>query len=259
MNIVAYKSGPRDFGGGTPGICADGNTTVPLRDSELRWDRTFGFTNPEDLRDQLRGITSGNGNPRAAVEVTTLGILCHGLPGRLAMVPSGTLNTSNISTYGPVLQEINQLLARPRGSRPIVLFLACAAAAPTEGDELFELISGSWMRNTRIIGFRTLLTTDGMSERFLSENMVCLPPDLRVTEDLAVLSGDIRSPGGSWSPEDVRVFQSASPRVHHAREWVNGRLAWQSTARDAAPERGSASRPTQSHQGRGATARSRVQ
>lgn len=260
MNVLAYKTGQGDFGGGPVPLCGDGNTTVPLRQGEIAWERTLGFTDPGNLRDQLRGITTGQagtGGSGTGTPVNTLGILCHGLPGRLAMVPSGTLNTSTISTYGPTLAEINQLLARSRSRRSMVIFLACAAAAPPEGTELFALISG-WMENTRIIGFKTLLTTDGMNERFMDQNMVCLPPDLRVTNEAARTAEDIRSQAGNWSAEDVRGFPSASPRAHHAREWLNGRLVWESSESDVTPRHRRHTRPAQSHQGRGTTARTRI-
>ena len=234
MNVWAYKSDR--FGSTKVPFCDDGNSVeaaIGLRSGEMRWDRSLGFTDLDDLVAELRALAgapgSGAGGAGAAGPIATLAIQCHGLPGQLEILANhGILHTSSLSSYTDRLQAIAEIM-RPQGghgSRPLVIFMSCTAASPPAGTELFGLMSG-WMTGVRLVGFTTILSEDATTPRDLPGGHICLPPDLRVTEDLADSRGSITDPGGSSDLAQVALLPLASPRSRHAREFLNGNLVWE--------------------------------
>jgi hypothetical protein len=250
VHLWAYKQDHFYTSSRAP-ICADGNAaddTVRLPPDAIRWDRTLGFTHIDDLVTGVRGVAGGAGG--GANRIDALAIMCHGMPGGLALLSEGILTTNRIATYGPKLTELNQALhPAGRSGTPLVMFMACSAAAPPRGTELFELIS-SWMSGTRIIGFRTLLTTDATTPRELPEDRICLPPDLRVTSEAYDEARAIDQQSGSAEEVDASTLPAALPRSIHACEFRDGALVWESRDPRGGGE-GQLRRATRSHRGRG--------
>ena len=199
MNIWAYNS--LDWGSATVPFCEDGTTAIGVLPGQIPWDRTLGFT---DLADLVTGLGAIFPDPTTAPRTPmTLGILTHGKPDGIVMLPNrGILTTTGFGEHGPVLTELNGILLR--GGRPTVILYACAAGARhrdnTNGVTLLEWMS-SWMEDTRIVGFTRLLTTDGLRSRDLAEGGVCLAPDVFETTEEYEYGRDIRDQAGDGTAE----------------------------------------------------------
>lgn len=252
MNVWAYKQDDFYTSPHAP-ACSEGNVgdgTVPLRPGELRWDRMQPFLYLADLVTGLRSFVQ-SGDPPHVIEM--LAIMAHGMPGAVRMVPGELLNSVNLSTHGPRLRELNEIV-RGGGRRsrpPLVLFMSCTAAAPPDGTRLFEGIS-NWMSGTRIVGFRTRLAMAEVTPRAVGGGRVCLPPDLRVTDEEYDPSRPIDAQGGSGV--SASTLPLVQPRAHEAREFLDGRLVWEADAdaeEAAGGSRGAFLRPTETHRGRG--------
>ncbi|UEX76675.1 hypothetical protein [Sediminicurvatus halobius] len=219
-----------DFYSANAPACPSGNagdSVVPLRAGMLRWDRSVGFDDLADLVRRLDVLSGGNGEP-----VGLLGVLCHGRPGALRVLSraSGLLTIANLSSHGPALRGMNAALHRNQGAAapsPLVVFLACSAAAGTSGRVLFEAIS-TWMPGTRVVGFQRLLTLDATRPRERADGSICLPPDVRVTPDVYDPERPIAGQEGS-SYDDPTSLPFATPEAVHAREFRDGEL-WRDTA-----------------------------
>lgn len=201
MNLWSYNS--RDFGSATAPFCADGTSTAGLLPDQIAWDRTLGFP---DLRNLVSSLDTAFPAPvrgaDAAATLDILGILAHGLPDGIAVLPEGrVLNSAYYGAYGSALADLNAILHRGgRRRQPTVILYACATAArhrdtPAGTDSLLEWMSG-WMENTRVVGFTRLLTLDGLRTVDLPERRFCLAPDVFETAEEYEYSRDIRAQGG---------------------------------------------------------------
>ena len=219
MNIWSYNS--LDFGSARVPFCEDGTTAAGVLPGQIPWDRTQGFT---DLADLVTGLGALFPDTTAAPRTPmTLGILTHGRPDGIVMLPSrGILTTTGFGTYGPVLTELNGILRR--GGRPTVILYACAAGARhrdnTSGMTLLEWMSG-WMENTRVVGFTRLLTLDGLRTQDLRGGGFCLAPDVFETTEEYEYSRDIRDQMGSGTAEGA--LSLAGTESTSAVEYLNGR------------------------------------
>jgi len=218
VNVWAYKT--PDFRGSPQApMCSDGNAGT-VRTGEIEWNLTMGFAHLEDLVQQMDTRYPSGGED----SVDTLGILCHGAPGRLAILERDdqTFNTSTLSTHAPRFQTLNEIIHRNRRARRTVIFLSCAFAEGRLGTEVLTNLS-SWMDNTVLVGFTSILTTDAIELRHLSGDAVCLPPDVRETTETYDEEQDIRAQmSGNWTQEQARGFPFASPNSPHARRFLNG-------------------------------------
>lgn len=252
MNVWAYKSD--DFGSAATPYCEDGNSQpgIHLREGELQWNRTFGFT---DLgggqhSPQSNLLTSLQSLQAQGTSIDNLAIQCHGQPGRLAILSGGQqVMGGNFNTFATHFRTINQLLNHNGSRWPLLMFLSCAAAEGELGTNLFNQIS-NWMEGTRVVGFTRVLSVDGTRDIEVNNDEFCLRPDIRATQKQYDADRPINNQRGA-DQGDIESLPTAAPRIFCAREFRNGSLYWENT--DAMPphQRHGYYRPDQSFQGRG--------
>lgn len=253
MNVWAYKSD--DFGSAATPYCADGNSQpgYHLRDRELHWHRTLGFTDlgggehsPQNsLLTSLQSIQAQRG-----ISIDNLAIQCHGKPGGLKLLSGGgVVRGGDFAAFAPHFRTINQLLNHNSGRWPLLLFISCTAADGELGTHLFNQIS-IWMEGTRIVGFTRLLSMDGTHDIEVNEGEFCLRPDIRATEEQYDADRPIDNQRGA-DQGDVDSLPTAAPRIFCAREFRNGRLYWENTDAPPARQQHGFYRPSQSFQGLG--------
>lgn len=231
LNVWAYKEDEFFTSSSIP-VCDDVNLET-WRRGEILWHRPLGFNGTEDLARKLDLLVFNNvpadseqrpDHPNHVV--TNLAILAHGAPGRIRMHTNtrGTheeVTANNVHSYhGDQLREINRLLYHARDHRPLVMFLSCAAADPPRGTDLFQRISNI-MRGAQVVGFTTLLTTDGSEHVELNEGQ-CLAPATRDTNDPYDRHRAIDAQLAPYLFYEARSLPLASPNSPHARVWFNG-------------------------------------
>lgn len=215
LNLWAYNS--VHFGSARVRFCPDGTSTAGVLPHQIPWDRTLGFTDLQNLVTSLDPLVTAS---RTAT--LTLGILAHGQPDGIAILPGGrVLNSGGFSAHGSNLMDLNQILHR--GARPLVILYSCAAAArhrdaPVSAIGLLEWMSAN-MENTRIVGFTRLLTLDGLRTVDQPEERFCLAPDVFETTEEYDYGRDIRE----QSPAASGGLALAGLDSGSAVQYLNGR------------------------------------
>ncbi|MEZ5401840.1 MAG: hypothetical protein R2729_19355 [Bryobacteraceae bacterium] len=244
MNVWTYNS--TDFGSANVPFCPDGTSAMGVLPNQIAWDRTFGFTDLEDLVARLDTAFPAPAAGADASEITTLGILAHGQPDGIAVLRGGrVLNSGQYGANGGRLTELNAILHRGSRRRPLVILYACASAArhrdtPAGTDGLLEWMS-NWLENTRVVGFTHLLTLDGLRTQDLPTGGICLAPDVFETTEEYEYGRDIRAQGVA-DATGARL-PVAGPSSTSAVEYLNGRRVTSSTESGSGDRRRRGGRP----------------